>query len=155
MTDKYTDVGFDFNYEKNINSNVFAIRGSWINESRNLDESFRMGDASFVSRKLNSFKVIGNYYLHSQLGFSAGYFSITGNGDPILYPPDDVVGSSNGQPDSGGIITEIDYLPWLNTKLSLQYVAFTKFNGGTTNYDGNGRNASDNNTVYLGGWIMF
>jgi hypothetical protein len=34
-------------------------------------------------------------------------------------------------------------------------VAYQKFNGGTSNYDGSGRSASDNNTVYLLAWLMF
>ena len=49
----------------------------------------------------------------------------------------------------------MNYLPWLNTKLQLQYVGYDKFNGGKQNYDGAGRNASDNNTMYLLGWILF
>jgi hypothetical protein len=36
-----------------------------------------------------------------------------------------------------------------NLDLAAQYTAYTRFNGGSTNYDGAGRNASDNNTVYL------
>lgn len=154
-TDKYTDAGFDMNYEKIFNQNMFALRGSWINESRNMDESFKLGNVSLRSSTLKSLKITGNFYLHHQLGFSLGYFSITGDGDPLYYPPAAVTGSANGKPDSKGIIAEFDYLPWLNTKFSLQYIAFNEFNGGSSNYDGNGRNASDNNTLYLGGWLMF
>jgi hypothetical protein len=40
-------------------------------------------------------------------------------------------------------------------KLSLQYIAYQKFNGASTNYDGNGRNANDNNTLYMLGWLNF
>jgi hypothetical protein len=29
----------------------------------------------------------------------------------------------------------VDYLPWLNVKLGLQYTAYTKFNGASNNYD--------------------
>jgi len=36
--------------------------------------------------------------------------------------------------------------PWLNVRLSLQYVAYLKFNGAHSNYDGFGRDASANNT---------
>ncbi len=46
-------------------------------------------------------------------------------------------------------------MPWQNVKLLAQYVAYKKFNGDTTNYDGSGRNASDNNTLYLLGWLAF
>ena len=45
--------------------------------------------------------------------------------------------------------------PWVNLKVGAQYTLYTQFNGGTTNYDGYGRNASDNNTLYLFAWMIF
>jgi hypothetical protein len=45
--------------------------------------------------------------------------------------------------------------PWANLRLALQYTGYTRFNGGSTNYDGFGRNASNNNTLYLLGWVAF
>ena len=89
------------------------------------------------------------------IGFSLGYFAISGDAVTALYQPQSVDGSLNGKPDSNGLIAQFNYAPWLNTKFSLQYVAYNKFNGGTDNYDGSGRNASDNNTVYLDSWIAF
>jgi hypothetical protein len=35
------------------------------------------------------------------------------------------------------------------------HTGYTKFNGASTDYDGMGRNARDNNTLYLLGWFMF
>ncbi len=48
-----------------------------------------------------------------------------------------------------------DFWPWLNLKVGLQYIYYTQFDGGTTNYDGNGHNASDNNTIYAFVWLAF
>jgi len=155
LTDQYSDVGFDLNFEKAFGADMLSARGSWIHESRTFDASVANGSAFNTSGNLNSFRVVGNYYLHSQIGFSLGYFSMTGDGDAILYAPTSVSGSANGLPDSGGFTAEFDYLPWLNTKLSVQYVAYNKFNGGSNNYDGEGRNASDNNTLYLLCWVAF
>jgi hypothetical protein len=39
--------------------------------------------------------------------------------------------------------------------VGVQYVAYTLFNGGTRNYDGFGRNASDNNSLFVFLWIAF
>ncbi len=39
--------------------------------------------------------------------------------------------------------------------LALQYTLYTEFNGARRNYDGFGRNASDNNTLYAVFWIAF
>jgi len=155
LTDQYTDVGFDVNFEKYFGTDIFTAHGSWTHESRTLNAAFNSGTATFNNGKLDSFRLVGNYYLHSQIGFSLGYFSITGDFDSNLYPPESVSGSANGMPDSNGFIAEFSYLPWLNTKLSVQYVAYNKFNGGSDNYDGQGRNASDNNTLYLSCWLAF
>jgi hypothetical protein len=66
-----------------------------------------------------------------------------------------VITSVSTSPDTRGWIAEINYLPWLNTKLSLQYTRYTKFNGGTSNYDGVGRSASDNNALYFVLWFAY
>jgi hypothetical protein len=156
LTNKYTDIGFDLNYEKSLGSNTITAHTTYIHESQNFDATFAdETGAGIPSNSLNSFKVVGNYYIHSEYGFSLGYFLINGDAVPALYSPASVDGSLNGKPDSDGIIAQFNYAPWLNTKFSLQYVAYNKFNGGSTNYDGAGRNASDNNTVYLDSWIAF
>ena len=76
-----------------------------------------------------------------------------------------MTGSANSKPNSNAFILEADWVPfgkqdswlhpWANLKLGLQYVIYTQFNGGTTNYDGFGRNASDNNTLYMFAWLAF
>jgi len=40
--------------------------------------------------------------------------------------------------------------PWANLRLGLRYTAYTRFNGASSNYDGFGRDASDDNT-----WLLF
>jgi len=37
----------------------------------------------------------------------------------------------------------------------LQYTGYLHFNGAGKNYDGAGRNASDNNSLYMVVWIVF
>ena len=44
---------------------------------------------------------------------------------------------------------------WANVRLGLQYTAFTRFNGAVSNYDGFGRNASDDNTLTAFVWAAF
>lgn len=105
--------------------------------------------------RLNTFKAKASYYYQRKYGATLAYFSTTGTTDAGLYGPTPVTGSANGSPDSRGIIAELDYLPLPQVKLSLQYTWFLKFNGARFNYDGNGRNASDNNTLYLLAWFVF
>ena len=74
---------------------------------------------------------------------------MNGSNDPIYF------GTVNGSPNSTWGLAEIDYLPWLNVKLGLQYTAYMKFDGATSNYDGLGRNASDNNLLFGYLWVAF
>ena len=84
-----------------------------------------------------------------------GYFDISGDADALLYGSDPVSGSANGSPDSSGYVMQGSFFPWRNVQVQAQYTAYTKFNGASNNYDGNGRDASDNNTVYLLGWFLW
>jgi hypothetical protein len=43
----------------------------------------------------------------------------------------------------------------VNLRLGLQYTGYWRFNGGSMNYDGFGRSASDNNSVFLFTWLAF
>jgi len=47
------------------------------------------------------------------------------------------------------------WLPSLNVQATAQYVIYSKFNGASNNYDGAGRSASDNNTLYLALWFLW
>jgi len=64
-----------------------------------------------------------------------------------------VVNSANGDPTTNAWVGELMYAPWLNVKIVLQYTHYTMFNGASNNYDGVGRNASDNDTAYLLMWF--
>jgi hypothetical protein len=87
--------------------------------------------------------------------FTGGYFQSSGTSDNVLFAPADVSGSRTGSPNSRGAIGEFIVNPWQNTRLGLQYTYYNKFNGESTNYDGSGRNASDNNTLFLYLWVAF
>ena len=80
--------------------------------------------------------------------------------------PAPISGSRTGRPNSNGWIVEFDYLPfnrsrgpslwpWFNPKFIVQYTLYTEFNGAGRNYDGSGRRASDNNTLYVAAWFAF
>src|SRR5574340_1785576 len=69
-------------------------------------------------------------------GAALGYFETTGSSDALLYPASvPVVGFANGSPNSNGWTGELDWIPYENTKLALQYTKYNQFNGGSSNYD--------------------
>jgi hypothetical protein len=153
-TDRYTDVGFDAQYERTINSSSLIAHTTYIKEKQNFDATAPSGGTN-PSDNLNTFRIDCSYNLPVGVAFSLGYFNTSGNKDINLYTPIPVNGSLSGSPNSDGLITQVDYLPWLNTQFAVQYVLYNKFNGASSNYDGAGRNASDNNTLYVIGWVVF
>jgi len=154
--DRYSDVGFDAQFDKEMpNGATFVAHGTGIMEHRHLDATVADGGASVVNSNLGTIRVDGTYYTPSRIGLSAGLFSTTGDTDPTLYAADPITGSATGSPDSQGYLLQLSFMPWLNTRLGLQYVGYTKFNGARHNYDGAGRDAADNNTLYLMTWLVF
>ncbi len=154
-TDRFRDYACDTQYQFSSDRNNISVHGSWIREKQYWNASFPAGAAANASDMLTTVKVDGSYYYNHTVGATIGYFSTTGTADTGLYAPADVTGSATGNPDSTGYIAELDYLPWQNTKFAVQYVLFDKFNGSSSNYDGSGRNAKDNNTLFLAAWLMF
>jgi hypothetical protein len=154
-TDRFRDYAFDTQYQFSSGVNAITVHGSWIGELQDWNASFPAGLTSNTSDRLTTIKVDGSYYYNHKVGATIAYFSTTGTPDTTLYAPADVTGSASGNPDSKGYIAELDYLPWENTKFVAQYVIYSEFNGGTSNYDGSGRNAKDNNTLYVAAWLMF
>lgn len=154
-TDRYTDTAADLQYQFIGEDHLFTVLSTYISERQKLDASVPGLLAQNSGNSIKTLKLAGEYSYQRTIGGSLGYFNTTGSTDVLLYAPGAVVGSATNNPDSRGYSAEVDYLPWLNTKLELQYVRYDKFNGSSTNYDGSGRKASDNNTLYLLGWINF
>jgi hypothetical protein len=157
---RFNDVAEDVQYQFVSDEHQLTIAGTHIHESMTLDASFANGGAANPKNNLSTTRAWATYYYRRKIGGTVGYFSTTGTTDTALYPPNPpggpgVVVSANGSPDTRGWIAEVNYLPWLNVKISAQYTAYSKFNGAGTNYDGVGRSASDNNTLYLLLWFAY
>ena len=156
--DRFTDTAVDMQYQFIGEDHLFTALATYIHENQKFDASYLTG-AQNPSDSLKTLKLTGEYSYQRTIGGSLGFFNTTGSTDALLYPADpvalQVVGSAANKPDSRGYVAEVNYLPWLNIKLQLQYVRYSKFNGLSNNYDGAGRNASDNDTLYMLGWINF
>jgi hypothetical protein len=157
---RFNDVAEDVQYQYISDEHIFTLAGTHIHEQMTLDSSFTTGAATNPKNTLSTSELQATYYYRRKIGATVQYFSTTGSSDPLLYPATPpggpgVVTSANSSPDTHGWIGEVNYLPWLNVKLSLQYTWYGKFNGGSNNYDGVGRNASGNNTVYALLWLAY
>ncbi|MGH8293237.1 MAG: cytochrome C [Gammaproteobacteria bacterium] len=154
-TDNYLDAGVDAQYQYITTNNSLTLHAIYIHERQDLNASSLYGLAANPNNHLNSWNVNASYYWSEAYGPTLGYFSISGRADPLLYTPAALTGSAAGSPDSRGWILQWTWAPTLNVQASLQYVLYNKFNGGTVNYDGSGRSASDNDTLYLALWLLW
>ncbi len=153
--DTYSDVGVDAQFESKAGSGNVVVRGSWIHESQTLEATEPAGGAANLENTLKELRVNASYYPQQWLGVTAGWFDTRGTSDSGLYPAEPVDGSANGSPETNGFLGEIDLNPWENTRVGLQYTAYANFNGAKTNYDGAGRDASGNNTLFAFVWLVF
>ena len=160
-SDHVTDVGFDTQYEFLGARDSFSLQARYILEYQDLSASQTLGLSTNSFNSLHSFHIKGTYYYKQMIGLTAGYFNLQGSSDSLLFG--DV--SANNSPNSAGWTLELDYIPfnyggpafwpWLNMKLGLQYIRYSKFDGASTNYDGAGTNASANNTLFAFAWFAF
>jgi len=156
LEDDFTDWAVDTQIDQTLfKTDVLSLRASYTRENSNLAAMAALEAASPGSHHLNTVMANAEYHFGNRASGAFGWFNTTGTTDANLYPQDSVGGSANGDPRSAGYIANFSYWPWQNLQLSAQYTGYTRFNGGSTNYDGAGRNASSNNTVYLVARFVF
>ncbi len=156
LTDRYTDVALDAQYEHAASFGRFVGHATWIHERQQLDAGVVNGASANAANTLKTMRVDASWYsAEAHYGGTLAYFSTSGDADAGLYAPAPVFGSASGLPNTRGAMAELHFMPWLNTRFALQYVIYDRFNGGKNNYDGSGRNATDNNTLYAVAWMAF
>lgn len=154
--DSYTDFAFDTQIDRTLfRTDVLSFRGTYIHENSDLLATFAANGASQGSHHLNTVLANAEYHIGNKYTGTLGWFNTTGTSDALLFPTGAVSGNFNGDPRGSGYIANVTYWPWQNLMLGLQYTGYTRFNGAANNYDGAGRNAGSNNTVYLDAKIIF
>jgi len=132
-----------------LKNDVLSIRGTYIRENSSLVASFAGGAAASVGHHLNTAQANVEYHFGTRVSATAGFFDVTGTADPLLFASAPVAGSANGNPQSAGYLLNLSWWPQQNIDLAFQYTGYTRFNGAATNYDGLGRNANGDNSLYL------
>jgi hypothetical protein len=166
-TDRYTDVAFDatYQYTPTASAGALSANASLIHEKQQLNASYNAGAAVNSKNHLDALELDVAYIWRQTWSASVGLFDINGSHDAGLYAPAQLSGSNYGSPDSRGFILQFEYVPfgkkdswarpWINVRTGLQYTGYLRFNGGSSNYDGYGRSASDNNSLFLFLWLAF
>ena len=149
-SDKYQDVAEDVQYQYMGDQHLVSFEATRIHEKQTLDATHAFEQLNELggnaTNDLTTLRAAATYYYRRKIGGTFGYFSTTGSTDSNL---------TGNSPDTKGWTAEVNYVPWLNTKFSIQYTSYSKYSGLSTNYDGSGRNASDNNTLYILAWLSY
>ncbi|MDN0073508.1 hypothetical protein QU481_01160 [Crenobacter sp. SG2303] len=147
-TDHFRDIGIDMQYQYLSEPHSATAQVSLIHESTDWDASHLGVDRQNSSSNLDSFHLKGSYWYQRKYGATLAYFDEYGSDDNVAFPV-------TNSPDTRGFIAELNYMIRPFWRLALQYTGYWKYLGATTNFDGNGRNARDNNTTYLYTWVAF
>ena len=125
-----------------------------------------------ASDTTNIFRAKLTYVYQTKYGGSLGYFNRTGttntlnqtsgidpatmiitSTDPLATNLSTRVGGNlSGNPATRGWTYEAFWTPVQYIRIGAQYTSYSKYNGASTNYDGLGRDAKDNNTLFLYVW---
>lgn len=139
-TDHYVDKVVDAQYEHPMSNNLWVVHASYTQEDQTLDAS-----SPGFAPTLKTAKADISFHYGNEGTATLGYWSTKGDMGDYTNTYGYV-----GSPESRGWIAEVGYLPWQNTKFSLQYTAYNQFDGLPA-----GRKASDNNTTFLQAWMVW
>lgn len=159
-TDRRRDLGLDSEYQYSGDKQDVTVLLRWTHENADYNAGVLLGNTDNAKDTLRSLNATVSYLYDKTYGLDLGYVATTGTADATLY------GSATGSPDTNQYTVQFDYLPfnrdggpsawpWFNPKLIVQYTGYTKFDGSKKNYDGAGRDAIDNNTLYVMVWTPF
>lgn len=107
-----------------------------------------------------------SYVYQAKYGGSLGFFNLTGttntanqtagyDGTGTLTRTAGAASNLSGNPATRGVTLEAFWMPIQYLRVGAQYTAYSRFNSASTNYDGFGRNARDNNTLFLYTWLAY
>jgi hypothetical protein len=176
----YRNAGVDAQYQYLLDPHTVTVQVAYMREKQVYSTNVMAAAPAYLvaagtpgaapgsSDTDNVFRAKASYVYQAKYGGSLAFFNKTGStntlnqtagydGSGNIYCADPtvcrVVGNFSGNPGTRGMTYEAFWTPLQNVRVGLQYTAYSKFNGASSNYDGFGRNASDNNTLY--GYVWF
>jgi hypothetical protein len=185
LTSHFTDVGVDAQYQYLLAPHTVTAQVAYMRNRVNYSDSLaaQAANAAFVdsagnplantntSDTTNTFRAKLSYVYQATYGGSLGFFNKTGTtntalqtavfdatnpGTVIVDPATSRVNANlSGNPATRGWTYEAFWTPVQYIRVGAQFTAYDLYNGSSTNYDGLGRNAKDNNSLFLYVWAAY
>lgn len=149
-TDRYEDYGLDAQYQYILDPHTITAHISYIHENIKWGTPF-----DNPSDTLKELKIKGAYIYNAKYGASLSYNQITGSTDAGFYTDptaSEVSYNANGSPNATYWVPEVFWLPVQYVRVGAQYWHYTKFDGTSSAYNGAGRSASANDTLFVYVW---
>ena len=142
---RFKNVGIDAQYQYILDPHTVTAQLAYMKQT----QDFSVTNAA-PSDTTNTFRAKTSYIYQAKYGGSLSFFNLTGT----TTSPDltRVTGNLSGDPATSGLTYEAFWMPVQYVRVGAQYTAYSKFHGASDNYDGSGRNARDNNTLFFYVW---
>lgn len=144
--DAFTDIGFDGQYQWLAGKNTVTVHGAYYHERQDLGGSNALDGTTYGNQHLDTYNVSATYYYRRMYGATLAYLGAASSADAVDQGA--LGGYAPGSKGASAYIAQLDYVPWYNTQLSLQYMDYAKVGGST-------RDASYNNYLMLGMWYAY
>lgn len=159
----YRDRGIDAQYQYLTDVHAATAQLSYIRETI---DGAAAGLTANASDTLRALRAKASYIHRAKYGASLTWFDTSGSADAALYPasaddengnpaPIPLSGSRTSSPDTRGWIPEVFWVPEQHVRVGAQYYRFNHYNGSAANYDGAGRSARGNNTLFVYLWAAY
>jgi hypothetical protein len=180
-TNRFRDTGLDAQYQYLLDPHSVTVTASYIHERIDYADSIGNQPAPLdpdgtlglpltnASDTLRMFRAKASYVYRAKYGGSLSFFDVRGstnsalqtsavdpeNPGAVVDGSESVTGNLTGNPATRGWTAEAFWTPVQYLRVGVEYTMFNRFNGATNNYDGFGRNAKDNNTLFVYLWGAF
>lgn len=134
-THRFRDLNLDLQLQYLLDPHAFTAQLVVGKERDDYPADLTKTDTSLVRGKLS-------YVYEARYGTSLSVFNFKGTTNPI----------DLSNPGQTGQTLEVFMMPIQNIRIGAQYTNYNRYNGESHNYDGFGRNASDNNSLFVYLW---
>jgi hypothetical protein len=159
-TDRHSNAGIDAQYQYILDPHTVTFTASSVNEKITYP-SFKwdVNDPNYTAQSSNPSdnvrhtRIKVSYVYQAKYGASLALYNTSGSTNTLLLDPNALGLAAN--PGASVTVPEIFWMPIQYVRIGAQYWRYSKLMGASTNYAGDGRDAKDNNTLFVYVWAAY
>lgn len=143
---QYRDWSVDAQYQYLLDPHTVTV------QLVHTQQHLRYSDASMALQAAGTSAVDDTTLTRAKLTYT---YNARYGGSLALFNLEGSQGNQSANPATRGITYEAFVTPVQNVRVGAQYTTYSLFSGASDNYDGFGRNAKDNNSLFLYVWAAY